>query len=130
MQTWRLESWGHRDNSLGRFGTRFAVLANARGAAGLIDALDALSDLDRASVWRRFETAPDWVWERHDRSWQARQHVGEPVSKLQDARDTLRVCAQYAKRGVTEPPYPSWLAIPDEAAITAKVTALRQIVES
>jgi hypothetical protein len=128
VQTWHLEQWGHRDNSLGRFGTRFAAVANARGAGQLVDALEALSDLDGASVLRRFETAPDWVGERHDRSWRARRHVGEPVSRLQDAQDTLRVCAHYGMRGVTAPPYPAWLAIPDEATIAVKVAELRQIV--
>jgi hypothetical protein len=130
VQTWHLEQWGHRDNSLGRLGTRFAAQANAHGAAHLIETLDALSDLDHTSVSHRLETAPDWVWERHDRSWRARQYVGEPVSKLQDAQDTLRVCAQYGMRGVTVPPYPAWLAILDEEAMTARVTELRRIVES
>jgi len=35
VQTWHLEQWGHRDNSLGRLGTRFAVLAKAHGTAPL-----------------------------------------------------------------------------------------------
>lgn len=128
VQTWHLEGWGHRDNYLGRLGTRFAALAHARGATDLVATLDALSDLDAPSVWRRLETAPDWVWERHDRSWRARLHGGEPISQLQDARDTLRVCALYGMHGVSEPPYPTWLAILDEESIATKLAGLRQIM--
>jgi hypothetical protein len=128
VQTWHLEEWGHRDNSLGRLGTRFDALASAYGATDLVARLEALSDLDAASVSRRLETAPDWVWERHDRSWRARLHVGEPVSWLQDARDTLRVCALYGMGGVTEPAYPRWLAILDEESIATKVAGLRRII--
>jgi hypothetical protein len=126
-QTWYLERWGHRDNSLGRLGTRFAILAKAHGAAPLVETLNELSDLNAASVWRRLETAPEWVWERHDRSWRARRHVGEPIGRLDDARDTLRVCALYGIRRVTEPPYPSWLAIPDADVLATKVAQLRHI---
>jgi predicted nucleotidyltransferase len=127
LQTWHLEQWGHRDTSLGRLGTRFAVLARAHGAAPLVETLHDLSDLDAASVWRRLETAPEWVWERHDRSWRARRHVGEPIERLDDARDTLRVCSLYGIRQVTEPPYPSWLAIPDVDVLAIKLAQLRHV---
>ena len=114
LQTGLLESWGERDTSLGRVGTRFARLATARGRADLVNALNALSDLDGASVRRRMATAADWVAERHDRSWRARRHVGETVTWLEDARDMLRVSALYAARRVQAPPYPASLAIPTE----------------
>jgi hypothetical protein len=68
------------------------------------------------------------VWERHDRSWRARHHVGEPIGRLDDARDTLLVCALYGIRRVTEPPYPSWLAIPDADVLATKVAKLRHII--
>jgi hypothetical protein len=128
VQIWQLEQWGHRDNSQGRLGTRFEVLARIRGFGNLVDILDELSNLDGNWVPRRLATAPDWVLERHDRSWRAREHIGEPVSRLQDARDTLRVCQLYGIRRVTERPYPAWLAILDEESIATKVTGLRHIV--
>jgi hypothetical protein len=112
LQTWLLEAWGERDNSLGRLGTRFAELARTHGHRDLVVELDALCDLDEASVWKRMTAAPDWVHERHDRSFRARQHVGENVSRLQDARDTLRVCAVYAMRRPLSRPSPTWLSIP------------------
>jgi hypothetical protein len=113
-----------------RLGTRFAVLAKARGATSLVETLNKISDLGAASVWRRVEAAPEWVRERHDRSWRARQHVGEPISQLDDARDTLRVCALYGMRGVSEPPYPAWLAILDQASIAPKVAGLLRVLPS
>jgi predicted nucleotidyltransferase len=129
IQTWLLERWGERDNSLGRIGTRFEVLAHERGRSGLVEAFDTLGDLDDASVERRLADAPDWVHERHDHSWRARQHIGEEVTRLQDARDTLRVCALYATRQLHGPPYPTWLAIPTTtAALEAKRQALDQLV--
>lgn len=114
LQTWILEGWGERDASLGRIGTRFERLAETHGCAELVVALNELSALDAASVERRPAAAPDWVWERHIRSWRARRYVGEEVSRLQDARDTLRVCSVYAARQIAAPPYPAWLAIPTE----------------
>lgn len=114
LQTWKLEDWGERDASLGRIGTRFERLAIAHGHAGLPETLNELSALDTGSVERRMAVAPGWVGERHDRSWRARRYVGEDLTRLQDARDTLRVCSLYAARRVTEPPYPAWLAIPTE----------------
>jgi predicted nucleotidyltransferase len=127
MQAWHLERWGHRDNSLGRVGTRFAVLARSHGAAPLVETLNQLSDLETPSVWRRLETAPDWVQDRHDRSWRARQRIGEPVSRLDDARDTLRVCALYGMPRLSNPPYPGWLAIPDRETLETRVATLRTI---
>ncbi len=72
----------------------------------------SLGGLDDASVERRLATVPAWVWERHDRSWRARKHVGEAVSRMQDARDVLRVCAHYQMCNVLGPPFPAWLGIP------------------
>ena len=115
LQTGMLEGWGERDNSLGRLGTRFARLARDRGREDLVDAMDDLSDLGDSSLRQRLATAPGWVWERHDRSWRARRHVGEAVTRLEDARDTLRVCTLYAARQVEVPPFPGWLAIPTDA---------------
>lgn len=129
MQTWQLERWGHRDNSQGRLGTRFAVQARALGVSSLVGSLDEICDLDPLSVWRRLAAAPDWVWERHDRSWRARQHVHEPIARLDDARDTLRVCALYAMRSVTGPPYPPWLAIPESDVLATKITNLRHVTQ-
>ena len=108
---WLLESWGERDNSLGRLGTRFERLALLRGQNEVVHALNALSGLDDASAERRMGAAPAWVWERHDRSWRARWRIGEEVSRAQDARDVLRVCAHYEMRKVTGPPFPAWLGI-------------------
>lgn len=109
-----LERWGERDNSLGRLGTRFERLALTRGHSEVVHALNALSGLDDASVERRMGAAPAWVWERHDRSWRARKHIDEAVSRMQDARDVLRVCAHYHIRNVSGPPFPAWLGIPSD----------------
>lgn len=127
-QTWHLEQWGQRDNSLGRLGTRFAGLARAQGAAPLVETLNQFSGLETTSVWCRLAIAPDWVHERHDRSWRARQHIGEPISRLDDARDTLRVCSLYGMRRLTGPPYPAWLAIPDLDTLATRVVQLRAIL--
>lgn len=117
FQTGLLEGWGERDSSQGRLGTRFDRAARAHGRAALVDELDALVDLDAASVARRMGAAPWWVRERHDRSWWARRHVGEAVTREEDARDTLRVCALYGGRRVVGPPFRDWLAIPTEVGV-------------
>lgn len=129
LMTHRLEGWGERDNSQGRLGTRFERITAARGLPELADRLHALTDLDDASVERRMAAAPDWVHERHDRSWRARQRIGEPAARLQDARDTLRVCSLYEIRRLLEPPYPEWLAIPPNAdSLGAKAEQLSTMV--
>jgi hypothetical protein len=124
-----LESWGERDASLGRLGTRFARLAAAHGHGDLATALDDLCDLDAASVAWRMAAAPDWVQERHDRSWRSRRHIGEPSTQEDDARDTLRVCALYELRRWPAGPFPGWLAVPTQAtARDAKVARLSHLI--
>lgn len=108
---------GERDNSQGRIGTRFASQAETHGRGGPVAELYALCDLDDLSVAVRLDSAPDWMLERHDRSLCVRQRVGEAITPLQDARDTLRVCALYATRTVIAEPFPAWLAIPSDSAI-------------
>ena len=124
-----LESWGERDASQGRLGTRFARLAATYGMGDLAAALDDLCDLDSASVARRMAAAPDWVQERHDRSWRSRRHIGEPITQEEDARDTLRVCSLYELRRWSVGPFPTWLAIPREVAtLDAKVADLSHLI--
>ncbi len=124
-----LESWGERDASQGRLGTRFARLAVAHGHGDLATALDDLCDLDAASVAWRMAAAPDWVQERHDRSWRSRRHIGEPITQEDDARDTLRVCALYELRRWSAGPFPGWLAVPTNAtALDDKVARLSHLI--
>lgn len=126
-----LESWGERDASQSRIGTRFARLAAAHGMGALAVALDDLCDLDSASVTRKLAAAPDWVQERHDRSWRSRRHIGEPTTQEEDTRDTLRVCALCDLRCWSVGPFPAWLAISaDAAALDAKVASLSHLVTS
>jgi hypothetical protein len=126
-----LESWGERDASQGRIGTRFARLAAAHGMGDLVTALNDLCDLDPASVSARMAAAPDWVHERHDRSWRSRRHIGEPVTQEEDARDTLRVCALYELRrrdGQPASAVPEWLAVPTGSGLAAKVVFLSDLI--
>ncbi len=113
QQVHLMERWGERDNSLGRFGARFALAASSHGEAWLDTTLDALSGLDETTVRRRLDLAPRWVIERKDRSWAARRHIGEPVTELQNDRDVLRVATIYELRTLTSPPFPAWLGIPE-----------------
>jgi len=112
LQIWLLEQWSERDASLARVGTRFEHAARARGRSELVDTVNSLLDLDEGSVERRMAAAPAWVWEWHDRSWRARQLVGEAVTPLQHARDVLRVCTLFELRRVVKRPAPRWLATP------------------
>jgi hypothetical protein len=126
--TLHLERWSERDNSLGRIGTRFATAAHAHGRDILADTVHTLSDLAAPQVWQRLSVAPSWVCERHDRSLRARLHVGEPITPLDDARDTLRVCSLYALRHETTAPYPEWLAILDVATARERVRELERVI--
>jgi len=107
-----MEAWGERDNSLGRFGTRFERIATAHGRSELVNDLNRLSGLAEANVRPRLAQAPRWVIERRDRSWAARQLIGEDVTMLQNNQDVLRVSTIYGLRELTGPPFPSWLGIP------------------
>lgn len=107
-----MEGWGERDNSLGRFGTRFERTATAHGKGELVNDLNFLSGLDEINVQRRFNAAPRWVHERRDRSWAARQHIGENMTALQNDQDVLRVATIYGLRELAGPPFPPWLSIP------------------
>lgn len=106
-----MTGWGHRDDSLGRFGTRFAIAAAEHGQPALPARLDTLMDLDPDSLRRRFRDAPDWVRLRHDRSYRSRVAIGENIDRLSDQRDTLRVCARYDAARHRGPSFPEWLGI-------------------
>jgi hypothetical protein len=125
-----MEGWGERDNSLGRFGTRFGRQAHRHGMSNLADSLDALSGLDPDYVAIRLSRAPDWVHERNDRSWRARMAIDEPVSRLESDRDVLRVCTIYELRGVGGPPFPAWLAIPEPDELRRRATILDSLLDS
>ena len=125
-----MEGWGERDNSLGRFGTRFEHLAERHGMRATFEALNALAGLERDKLGARLEIAPAWVHERRDRSWRARRHVGEELTPLQSDRDVLRVCVTYELRHVSQPPFPAWLGVPDAAELREKAGALAMILAS
>jgi hypothetical protein len=119
-----MEGWGERDNSFGRFGTRFEQAARTRGVIDICDSLDELSALTPELVYARLEQAPRWVQERRDRSWQARRYIGEAVTPLQNDRDVLRVSAMYELRLVTSPPYPRRLGVPPEDELRERARAM------
>lgn len=125
-----MEGWGERDNSLGRFGTRFERSARAHEMDDICDMANSLSSLSRDLVHERLEQAPRWVHERRDRSWKARQHVGEPVTMLQNDRDVLRVCTMYELRLAVEPPYPAWLAIPMEDDLHHRIHVMDALAQN
>ena len=108
-----MEGWEERDNSLGRLGTRFERVAIAHGKGEQANHLNLLSGLNERNVRHRLDQAPRWVTERRDRSWAARQHIGEDVTALQNDQDVLRVSTIYGLREMTGPPFPFWLGIPE-----------------
>lgn len=129
-RTLLLERWGERDTSFARFGTRFERAARARGREDLIAALNDLSALDDRAVPRRLRAAPDWVRQRHARSWRARRHIGEEVTQTQDARDVLRVFGRYELRKATALAMPTWLAVePDAMALARKTERVSRLLD-
>jgi len=128
MQIHLMESWGQRDNSLGRFGTRFAIEARRQGMGELVEELDNFCSLDRAAVEQRLTLAPRWVVERRDRSWDARMAIDEPVTRLQNDRDVLRVCTTYELRLHEQPPYPAWLAVPEPTDLVDRLDRLETLL--
>ena len=125
-----MEGWGDRDNSLGRFGTRFGRLAHRHGLEELAATFDALGGLDPESVAKRLAQAPAWVHERNDRSWRARVAVDEPVTRLESDRDVIRVCTMYELRVVEGSPFPGWLVVPEVADLRNRATRLAGLVEA
>ncbi len=125
-----LEGWGERDNSFARLGTRFERAARAKGREDLIATLNDLNGLNDRSVLARLRAAPASVRRRHERSWRARDFIGEDVTPVQDARDVLRVSSYYALREAGDAPYPAWLAVEtDFAALQRKAATLSQVLE-
>ncbi|RKN85405.1 nucleotidyltransferase domain-containing protein [Paenibacillus ginsengarvi] len=118
LRTYVLESWGDRDNSFARLGTRFERLAELRGCRDLAERFHTLKKLDDSSVLERIQRSPEWVRERHRLSYASRRMIGEDVSEIQDARDVLRVFGRYELRSVmngAETGDTEWLAIPRDA---------------
>ena len=130
VQIAMMSNWGLRDNSLGRFGSRFRAAAREHGLAHVADELEAVSGLDPDSTARRALAAPAWVALRHDRSFRARRAIGEDIDRLADLRDTLRVCSRYAAPSAAGPEFPEWLAIVvDRDDLLRRLDAVRRIVE-
>jgi hypothetical protein len=123
-----MERWGQRDNSRGRFGTRFEQTAAAQHLPHLGDALNTLSGLDTQSVADRMAQAPAWVRERNDRSWKARRAIDEDLTSIQNQRDVLRVCTMYELRVLDPTARPSWLAIPSPDVLATRARTLRQLI--
>jgi hypothetical protein len=127
VQWWQIElmeRWGQRDNSLGRFGTRLAHEARKRERSDIPEWFDRLASLTDDEVTSRMQEAAWWVLERRDRSWAARQAVGEPVTAMENNRDVLRVCTIYELRGTPGPDFPAWLGVPDTDALWKRINVL------
>lgn len=123
-----MEEWNQRDNSLGRFGTRFEQIAGIHQASHVVEALVEITSLSPDQVHSRLEQAPRWVLERRDRSWRSRKHIGEPVTKLQNDRDVLRVCTTYELRVIENPPFDTWLAVPDERGLLERKEMMKTLL--
>lgn len=131
IRTFLLESWGHRDNSWAGLGTRFEKVAKEKGREHLAIRLNELGNLDDEQVVQRLENAPDWLKLRHHRSYHARQIIGEHVTKMQDARDVLRVFSRYELKKQTPPPFPAWLSVETNIHnLTHKTRNLKAIMDS
>lgn len=87
-------------------------IINAQGKGELKANRNWLCGLDEECVRSQLDRAPRWVIERRDRSWAARQHIGEDITAFQNDQDVLRVSTIYGLRVLSDPPFPSWLAIP------------------
>ena len=125
-----MNGWSLRDNSLGRFGSRFRAAAREHGLAHVADELEAVSGLDPESIVRRALVAPGWVALRHNRSFRARRAIGEDIDRLADLRDTLRVCSRYAVPSAAGPDFPEWLAIVvDRDDLQRRLDSVRRIVD-
>jgi hypothetical protein len=123
-----MEIWGQRDNSLGRFGTRFEHAASDHNMVSWAVAFKELAGLTAAEVTFRLDLSPPWVIERLDRSWRARLSTGEVVSQEQNQADVLRVSTDYELREVGEPPYAAWLAIPSSDDLAIRFNRLQSLL--
>lgn len=110
-----MEGWGERDNSWGRFGTRFERAAAARGEGELVAGIMALYRLTPDEVARRMVLAPQGVRHRHRLSLAARRLVAEPATAAQDARDVLLVFSTRETR-YRRPPFAAWVGLDTDPA--------------
>lgn len=114
LRTYLLESWGERDHSFARLGTRFERIARAKQQDHLADKINKVRSLDDESVLNRLNVSPDWIKNRHRLSYRCRRSMGEELTEVQDARDVLRVFARYEIKNLwhgTSDAYPEWLGI-------------------
>lgn len=114
-QSLLIEQAGEPGGSPAHRMTRCEQLAQRYGYADLAATLAELAALDEQHVRYRLEAAPEWVRQRHQRSWQARLYVNDTITALQDARDVLNVASQQALREASPPILPDWLAVPRDA---------------
>jgi hypothetical protein len=113
-----MESWGGRDNSWARFGTRLERTAAGRGEGDLVAGIMALYGLAPEEVTRRMALAPEGVRYRHRLALEARRLVGEQVTAVEDARDVLLVFSTREIR-YSRPPFAEWVGLETSPAILA-----------
>jgi hypothetical protein len=106
-----VEGWGERLGSMGREWTRFERMAARHGATALAAQLARLADADAATAYERLRLTPIWLQERVERTYAARQLIGEGVSVAENARDQLAAFGVHVPRR-TPPPWGAWLAVP------------------
>ena len=124
-----LESWGERDNSWGRLGTRLDALAARHAEEERLEQLWELYGLGSGQVEARMASAPAGIRHRHWRSFEARTLQGEDVSPWQDARDVLLAFSTRELRSAA-PPYPFWVGLDVEPqGVKQRVMALRQLLD-
>ena len=113
-----MESWGGRDTSFARFGTRFERTAAGRGEGRLAAGIMALYGLSPDGVARRMALAPHGIRYRHRLSLEARGLVAEPVTAEQDTRDVLLAFSTMKiRRG--RPPFEEWVGLETDPPILA-----------
>jgi predicted nucleotidyltransferase len=128
LMRYLMEGWGERDNSWGRFGTRFERTAAAHGESLLAQEIMSLYNLSPPAVAYRMAVAPQGILHRHTLSLQARRLVGEQVETYQDARDVL---LSFATREVRyqRPPFEAWVGLDvTPAAVAERLERQRRLI--
>jgi len=125
-----IESWGGRDNSWARFGTRFEQTGTERNEGALVYKIMSLYGLSSEGIARRMALAPQGVRYRHALSLETRRLMGEVLRPEQDARDVLLVFATREVR-YRQPPFEAWVGLETEpTALAERMNEYRRLLDT
>lgn len=119
------DRWGERAGSLGRYWTHFEARAHRHGRSAFADRLVTAAEARPQPA----PAVPEWLADRLALSYQARQLIGEDVTREQNDRDNLLAYAGLYRGRFPKASFP-WMAPSSGTDPAAAIHAIRELAST